>query len=468
MSASAKTPVPQVFATPRPTQTQVTIVIPAATPTPTSDPMLQDYVREGVDKVSITDIKPTPGIPSYNVKLSVEKAVEKALEASKPSIRTLEISKSNALKQITSVRSGVNMAIKALDNDDRYLELKAYDEVWGGDKDSKGNYIVTAEGAIVHDKLDPDLRMELSIYQAMDYEELWYDDRLALEVTRDLSYDRFNLNIMQIEHNQEIQKKSIEYGVYAQYAGIAQLQSSLVLQRKSLKNTENTLETAKKRYELGDISKAEFDKAQIAYDKAVLEIASSERSLKSQVTSFNKTLGENLNTTYSDFDISLLAPKASNRSINYYLDKATSARSEVILAAERKRLAEAEAEYYKAVYKSERTFERYEKIQAADEAVLEYELAVNAVESDVRSAYKQLLALRGSSPYYQRQVEITQDSYERTQTMYELGMVTLSAVDAAALQVNQAELQLLNNRISIWTQQKLLETICGIGPGNLR
>ena len=455
---------PRASQTPRPAAT----LTPPPTPTPTSDPMLQTTIREAVDKASITDIKPTPARATKDASLSVGEAVDKAIEAAAPSFRTLDIAEENAMKQVASIRGAVNMAIRALNNDDRYQQLADADDIWGGEKDKDGNYILNPDGTLKGDMLDPVVRAELSIYQAMGYDGLSKDDRLALEVTKDLGYAMFNVNILAIEHSREIAKNSIKYGVYAQYAGIAQMQAALELQKTAFEITGKTLEITQRRLELGYASKVELDSTQAAYNKAALEIVRSERSLKSLTASFNNMLGENLDTTYKSFDTNELAPTDMREGINHYIEKAQSERSEIILAAERKRLAEAEAEYYMAVYTSDRTFERYEKIQAADEAGIEYDLALVSVESDVRSAYKQLLALNGSLPYNERQIEIAKDSLARVQKMYELGTVTLNTVDSAAVAVSQAELQLVNNMINIWLQQKRLEIICGIGPGNLR
>jgi len=435
---------------------------------PTADPMLQDVIREGVDRIVVTDVMPTPAVPSRNVALTVDDAVERAMEAATPNIRTMELMRRNVVRQIQRVREAVNMAITVLSIDDRYQELAREDEIWGGIRDEDDNYVIGPDGRILHDLLHPQLRMELAMFQAMGYEELRYADRLALEVLRDLGYAQFNINVTLIDHNIDIMKRGIEFAVYAQYAGIAQMQGALELQRAALENTARTLEIARRRYELGHAPRVEVDAVQATFERAELEIARSERSLRSLVTSFNRTIGENLDTTYRDFDLSLLAPAETVPSLEYYMEKALQERSEALIAAERMRIAEAEADHFRAVYRGERTYERFVRVQAAEEAALNYELARNSVEADVRRAYRQLLTLRGTLPVNERQIGIARENFERVQRMYELGTVTASVVNTANLGVMQAELMLANNKINIWTQQKRLEIITGIGPGNLR
>ena len=90
-----------------------------------------------------------------------------------------------------------------------------------------------------------------------------------------------------------------------------------------------------------------------------------------------------------------------------------------------------------------------------------------SVESSIRSAYKQLQSLRGVIAYNQSQVKSAQTTYERTQKMFELGMTTQTTVESANIALLQAKMQLENSRIDIWLQERKMDIICGIGPGNL-
>ena len=443
-------PVPQITATPRPTPTPVNqIHNPTPTPSPTSDPMTLDYVREGVERVKIEDVTPTPAKASKNISLKLKDAVEKSIEAAKPSIRLMEISKSNAQKQVVSLRSNVNMAITAMETDNRYKELKDEEDKYG-------------------DNMEPMLRFELDMYESMEYEELNNDDRRTLSTVRDLGFDQLNFNLRRIDYNIEITKKSLEYAAYAQYAGIAKMQAALELQEEALAVQKKNLDILEKKYSLGLVAKTEVDSAKISYDKAILELQRSNRSLTILLSSFNKSIGENLGTTYAKLDRSGLVPKNVLGKLNAYLERALQERSEILIAAENKRLAVKETEYYNEdPYRFESLYAKEDADLSAEEASIEYDSTVQTVESGVRSAYKQLQSLRGGIAYYQSQVKSAQNTYDRVQKTYELGMSAQTAVESANMALMQAKMQLENSKIDIWLQEKKMDIICGIGPGNL-
>jgi outer membrane protein TolC len=347
-----------------------------------------------------------------------------------------------------SLRNGVSAAIQALQADDRYKELKDEEEKYG-------------------DHMEPLLRFELDAYISMGYKELNADQRKDLAASRDLGYEQYNFNLTRIDYNIEILKNSQKYMAYAQYAGVAKLQSAAALQQEAMDVQKTALDTLKKKYELGAAARAEVDSAEIAFEKAALELNRTKRTLQSTVTSLNKLLGENLETTYQDFDRTKLAPGKRSRSLETYLNRALAERSEILIAAENKKVAAQQASYYDNPYTLQSVDEGKEKAQSAEEAAIEYDSAAQSVEDGIRSAYKQLQSLRGVIAYNESQVESAQKNHDRTQKLYDLGTVAKSGVDATSTALTQAKIQLENSLIDVWLQERKLEIISGIGPGGL-
>lgn len=443
--------VPQVTQTPRPQPTPWNQYRASFTPTPapTADPMIQPYIRENVEKAFNSDIAPTPPTASKDRKLSPAQAASQAIAAAEPNFKNLSIARANTQKQIDSLRNAVNLAIRALDMDDRYKELLDAEELWGI-------------------KLEEEVQFELEMYRQMNYKELTLDERRDLISVRDMGYERFNLNIKKIDNNIEILKNQLTYAAYAQYAGISKMQAALALQAESSALQKKNLDIAKTKFDLGTVSRVEVEKAELSYAKTQVDIRRQNRSLTSLITGFNKLLGENLSTSYLDFDRERLMPSKRDKKADEYLDSALKNRSEIKIAKEEMDLALRQEKLYETEISHFNTLDdKQDAIQAARESEIEYELAVQKVESEIKSAYKQLITLRGSTVYCESQINTAQDSYDRISKLFELGMTTAINVDQARLSLEQAKMQLENNLIDIWLQQQKLEIISGIGPGGL-
>ena len=443
--------VPQVTSTPRPTITPWNQLGYSATPKPepTADPMIQEYIREDVEKASIIDIEPTPPSPSKDKKLSAQQAAGSAIDAAKPTFLSLAITRLNAQKQIDTLRNSVNMAISALEADDRYRVLIDAEELWG-------------------EKLEIELQFELEMYREMEYKELTSDERRELISIRDMGYERFNQNIRRIDYNIERTRNQLSYAAYAQYAGVAKMQAAIAIQMEALELQLKNLEILKVKYELGTASRVETENAEISYKKAEIDMRKQRRSLNSLVTSFNKLIGENLETTYQDFDRSRLTPQVRDVSVDRYLADALGKRSEILLAKEEMDLTRRQADLYETEITNYSTLDdKQEALQAAEEAEINYDAAVSEVEGEINNAYKQLVALRGVTEYYESQIKTAQENCDRAQLLYEMGMATAVSVDQAGMSLSQAKIQLENNLIDIWLQRQKMDIISSIGPGGL-
>ena len=449
--SGGSTPVPQTYSTPRPNPTPWNqlgnLVTPK--PEPTSDPMLQKTIRENVEKVFTSDVKPTPAKATANKQLSVSQAAKDAVDAAYASFRTMQITRSNIEKQVEQLRTGVNMAISALDMDDRYHVLMSAEDLWGKE-------------------LDLELQMELAMYRQMKYKELTLDERRDLISIRDMGYDRFHFNIRKVDYNIEIMKNQLAYAAYAQYAGIAKMQSAIDIRQKGLDLQKKNLDILKAKYDIGTATRIEYENAEFAYEKAQIEMRAQKRSLTSLVSGFNRLVGENLATTYRNFDRFSLMPAKRDKKSGDYLKSALQNRSEVLIAKEELDLASRQAKLYEIPVSHHDTLaDKQEAIQAAEEAGINYDAAVQGIESEIKAAYKQLVALRGLTPYYESQTKSAKENLDRTVKLLELGMTTAAAVDQVYMTVTQAQMQLDNNKTDIWLQQKKMEIICGIGPGGL-
>ena len=443
--------VPITPTTPKPTATAWNQLGNSVTPTPqpTANPMVQQFIREDIEKVLIIDVQPTPPRATKNKQLSIKQAADDAVEAAKASFLTLEIMRLNIQKQADSLRESVNMAIRALDADDRYKELIDLEDMWG-------------------EKLDFELQLELEMYRLISYEELTSDQRRELISVRDMGYDRFNLNIKRVNYNIEIMQNQLIYAAYAQYAGVAKMQAAIAIQSDALDLQKKNLDILKIKYDLGTAARIDVENAELSYEKAKIEIRRSQRSLTSLITNFNRLLGENLATTYREFDRTKLEPPRRDDPVEKYLSSALEKRSEILLAKEEMELAQRQAKLYETeITKFSTLNDKQEAQQTAEEAEIDYDAVVHDVEAEINAAYKQLVSLRGLTSYYESQIKTAQENLDRMQTLYELGMSTAVSVDQVAMSLTQAKIQLENNLIDIWQQRQKLEIISSVGPGGL-
>jgi outer membrane protein TolC len=285
---------------------------------------------------------------------------------------------------------------------------------------------------------------------------------------RDQGVDSFNHNISRFNYMIETTKRGTVYAAYAQYAGIAKLQAAIALSQDALDNQAAELEKAKKKYELGLVSRMEVENSEAAYQKSTLSHNKTKRQCQSLVTSFNGLLGQNLETTYADFDLSPLIARNRVHALSYYLDSALAKRSEILLSKESLRLAERQFELFDdKPYMFSSIDDKREAEQAMDDARIDYDIALMDVEFEIREAYKQNQAMRGKLQYCEEQVAAAEQNLERMQKLFELGTALQSSVDAVRVSVTQAKIQLANAKIDIWLQDRKLDTICGVGPGGL-
>ena len=421
----------------------------STTPQPTANPLIQQFIREDIEKATQINVAPTPPKATKNKRLDVKEAADSAVEAAKASFLTLDITKLNIQKQADSLRESVNMAIRALDADDRFRVLVEAEELWG-------------------ERLDFELQLELEMYRMIDYTELTSDQRRELISVRDMGYERFNLNIVRVDHNIEITRNQLIYAAYAQYAGVAKLQAAIALQQEALDLQKKNLDILKVKYDVGTATRVEVDNAELSYERAQIDIRRQRRSLTSLVTALNRLVGENLATTYRDFDTSKLVPPRRDEPVDKYISDALANRSEILLAKAEMDLAQKQAKLYETEITNFSTLDdKQDALQAADEAEISYEVIVQDVEAEINAAYKQLVALRGMTAYYESQIKTAQDNYDRTQALYDLGMTTAVSVEQLAMSLAQSKIQLENNYIDIWQQQQKLAIISGIGPGGL-
>jgi len=454
-SVTAPTPtpkvVPQVTQTPRPTPTPWNQLghSTSPSPSPTTNPMVLEWIRNDIEKAFTSDVEPTPAVATKDKQLTAQQAAEGAVEAAKASFKGMEIARLNIQKQIDSLRNAVNMAITALEMDDRYRVLVEAEEKWG-------------------ETLEEELIFELEMFRMMKYTELTSDERRELISIRDMGYERFNLNIKRVNHNMEITRNQLAYAAYAQYAGIAKMQAAMAIQREALDLQLTNLEILKKKYELGAATRIEVENAELSYEKALIDIRKQQRSLTSLVTGFNRLVGENLSTSYQDFDRTKLAPPRRDDAVDAYIARALEKRSEVLLAGEEMSLAQRQAKLYDTELTNFRTLDdKQDAIQAAEEAEITYDMTVQDVEAEINAAYKQLVNLRGVTAYYESQIRTAEENFERAQKLFELGMTTAVSVDQVRMSMSQAKMQLENNLIDIWQQRQKLDIISGIGPGGL-
>jgi outer membrane protein TolC len=447
----APTPVPQISAgrTPAPTRSEQ-VSFPTPTPTPTANPMLQEIIRQGVESADIEGVRPTPARATKDKAMSLKEAVGMAQEAAAASKGTLELNKLNAQRQVTALNSGVNAAIQALATDDRYKELKKEFETYDV-------------------MMDEALAAELAMYEGRGYKELNSDERRQLAATRDYGHIQLNMNIAQLDNSAAILDNSQAYMAYAQYSGVAKLQSAIALQQEALDLQKANLDMLRKQYELGAAARVDVEKAEISYEKAGISLNQTKRTLTSTLTSLNKLIGENLGTTYSDFDREQLRPAKATPRLQAYLDDALAQRSEILVAEKNKELTKGQSDLYEddKPYKLQTVDAQKESALTSEEAAINYDLALANVESEIRAAYKQLLSLRAQIAYNESQVSSAQRSYERISKQRELGFTTQASLDAAGMSVTQAKIQLENSRIDVWLQERKLDVISGIGPGGL-
>ncbi|MCL2057896.1 MAG: TolC family protein [Oscillospiraceae bacterium] len=443
--------VPITTPTPRPTSTPWNQLGHNVTPRPdpTANPMIQQFIREDVERASKIDVAPTPPNAAKDKQLSAKQAADFAVTAAKASFLGMEITRLNIQKQVDSLRESVNMAIQVLDADDRYRVLLDAEDLWG-------------------DRLEEDLQFELEMYRMMDYKELTSDERRELISVRDMGYERFNLNIKRVDYNIEIVRNQVIYAAYAQYAGIAKMQAAIAITQEALDLQLKNLEILRVKYELGTATRIEVENAELSYEKAQVDMRRQKRSLTSLTTGFNRHVGENLATTYQDFDRAQLAPPRSDSPVDSYIKRALEQRSEILLAKQEMELAQRQVVLYETeITKFSTLDDKQDAAQAAEEAEIDYDAVLWDVEAEINEAYKQLVALRGVTAYYESQIETAQENYDRMQVLFEMGMTTAVSVEQVGMSLSQARMQLENNLIDIWLQRQKLDIISSIGPGGL-
>lgn len=108
-----------------------------------------------------------------------------------------------------------------------------------------------------------------------------------------------DISIKSAKLNENLKKISIEYSTLTTLDSIINTDASIVLSEMNVADLANNLEITKKKYELGLVSKLDFDNAQTAYDKSVNTLKNSKDSLASLYRSLNVMLDVNSDTVYN-------------------------------------------------------------------------------------------------------------------------------------------------------------------------
>jgi hypothetical protein len=137
-----------------------------------------------------------------------------------------------------------------------------------------------------------------------DYEKAFvdgvvYDDPNSTDLSTLNSLLNQDINIKATKLNENLKKISIEYSTLSTLDSIINAEASIVLSEMNLEDAGNNLDITKKKYELGLVSKLEFDNAQTAYDKSVNTVKNSKESLASLYRSLNVMLDVNADTVYN-------------------------------------------------------------------------------------------------------------------------------------------------------------------------
>ena len=261
----------------------------------------------------------------------------------------------------------------------------------------------------------------------------------ALVYSMNTALFQTNAGIEQSRYGQELSKLGLEVSVKSHFTTIHSNLDNLTLLKENLAMQEKQYEQSKLKYQLGMLSKYNFEKEEAALKQTKDNIAQLENTLEQQYIKLNDLMGEKPETRFEYVYDATFAPYTMNRDLEIYITDKTKNELSIKILESQLETAKFQVNYLAETATSATMDQNELNYDKAKRAV---KTAKTAMELGIRST---LLQIRQVETAYQTaltDLEKAQADYRAVQVNYQAGNVTKMTVEQARMGILQKELAL--------------------------
>lgn len=263
------------------------------------------------------------------------------------------------------------------------------------------------------------------------------------------------------EYGKEQLIDGLEIGAKSAYYKALLAQKTVEFNETNLIKTKDQLKVIKVKFDNGSATKLEVLQAELAVNKAQMELDNAKDDLALELLSFKNTLG-------LSFDKEVILTEkveyipSEDIDLDMLINQAKEQRMEVLNAKEKLELQKIEHDAYTGYYTS--TNSHYKSaVRKLEYAERNVENTYNDIELDVRTKYLELVKAERSLKNMDKTIELSLEAARITSLFYNYGMATaLESLDSETA-LTQAEIGKYQLLVAYNISKMMFENACEIG-----
>lgn len=250
--------------------------------------------------------------------------------------------------------------------------------------------------------------------------------------------------------------KAIPISITSTYFGILKTEEQLALTKASYANEQKTLKAAQVKFELGLLSKKDYDKAVREFSDLEKNIALLEKNLKNSKKTFALTIG----IAYND-DYKLVKPELNEVKLlaqEVTTEELITKNFDMVSAKYNLKIAKDNLEYVEDKDNATREEEKQAKLDI-DQANLAITKLQNNLQKSIETTFFQIEAQYKAVQDAAQALQVAKDEVADIQVYYDLGIISKIQYEASSLMVQQAEMAYTSALLDYYMLQEKVEAM---------
>lgn len=258
--------------------------------------------------------------------------------------------------------------------------------------------------------------------------------RIASKLSLESAYDKVELE--QFKKNDI--KRASDYDVTTKYYSVMKARNSMDDAKRNMELSKKDLEIGKIQFSLGLITQTTLSQLENAYKASQTNYSSANSDYENAMSSLGKQLGQELNTTEYDVDMTIYMPATASLSLeklkaDYVKNNSRffSVSNDLELYEYKRLMVEQEYDDYSEDHRAmsddtEDVFNdmKYEANRDYANAKYNYDEELKSVELSLKSQLSALTTMQESIGNIRKNLENAKTTYEQNKIKYELGLIS--------------------------------------------
>lgn len=402
----------------------------------------EDQVDENYDDVDFT----LDGLHRQSEALQIQLEAEKAATADTVTVDSANVKIDNFDKKIKSL-----VDVLALLSDEEVQKIINSAEGAGDPATVLNGLLVNIEKFMKEYKV-----LEQSTEQKMTaLREQIYSMTQTYE-SLEATLEQLDISLRATYNSRSKMFQAIPLSITSTYFSILKTEEQLALTKASYENEQKNQKAAQVKYELGILSKKDYDKAVREFSDLEKNIALLEKNLKNSKATFALTIG----IAYSD-DYQLVKPELNEVKLLTQQMKAEDIivkNFDMVSAKYNLKIAEDNLEYVEDKDNATREEEKQAKLDI-EQAKLAIEKLQNSLEKSIPTMFFQVEAQYKAVQDAAQALQVAKDEVADIEVYFNLGVISKIQYEASSLMVQQAEMAYTNALYDYYMLEKKVEAM---------